>query len=209
MGKNKRRQEGVIGNPNQWIFPWEREKSKTAQDDSSMSSRRVLIVVDNVIAAGLFGFFSVWINVYLGLEGYVEDFWSSVSMTINEIRLNFMEVLLYFLLYLFLLWRSPEKISPMPLNIYFKKYMPIVLVISLVMFFLVYMTCRRLMVERMGCADGNYPFIPSVLRWILLSTLFYYRRFFLPWIALFIQKGDAGKVPPKNSIWTDTDDETK
>lgn len=145
--------------------------------------KRFLIVVDNVIAAGLFAFFSVWINVYLGLEGYVEDFGSSVSMMITDIRLNLLETLLYFSLYLVLLWRSPEKIEPMSLDVYLKKYMPIALAILLVIVLGGYLACRRLMVERMGCADGNYPFIPSIIRWTILSTLFYYRHFILSWLA--------------------------
>ena len=197
MAKNKKSQKDKVGNPNRWeeyqpghastpekdVFSRDREKVKTAQGDASMSSRRLFIIVDNVIAAGLFAFFSVWINVYLGLEGYVEDFGSSVSMTITDVRLNLLETLLYFSLYLVLLWRSPEKIGPMSLDVYFKKYMPIALVILLVIVLGGYLACRRLMVERMGCADGNYPFIPSILRWTILSTLFYYRHFILSWLA--------------------------
>ncbi len=186
MGGNPNRweeyQPGHASTPEKDVFSRDREKVKTAQGDSSMSSRR-LIIVDNVIAAGLFAFFSVWINVYLGLEGYVEDFGSSVSMTITDIRLNFLETLLYFSLYLVLLWRSPEKIEPMPQDVYLKKYMPIALAILLVIVLGGYLACRRLMVERMGCADGNYPFIPSIIRWTIISTLFYYRHFILSWLA--------------------------
>ena len=172
--------------------------------------KRLLIVVDNIIAAGLFTFFVIWVNNYLGFEGYKYDFSSSISKSISDINMNLTEESLYFLLYLILLWRAPRITKVMPLKFYFHQFVLLMTATFFAIIFLTYGLGYLIKLEKLAYSIERYPFVVPALRWSVLSSLCFYRRIYLPWVATteWNREHSAKGKPEKKSLWSDPDDET-
>lgn len=173
--------------------------------------KRIFIVLDNLIAAGLFTFFYVWVNNYWGFEGYKYDFSSSISKSISDINMNLTEESLYFLLYLVLLWRAPRITKVMPLKYYTHRALLPIIIACLSMGFIIFGIGYLFKFEKMRYTYEHYPYIVPALTMSVFMALCFYRRIYLPWMATSIwnrEHSSKGK-PEKKSLWSDSDDETE
>lgn len=171
--------------------------------------KRLLIVVDNVIAAGLFGFFSMWINNYWGYNSDL-SFVASIQKTINDIVGNFSAEAPYFALYLYMLWRPPRLTRLMPRNFYINRSVKRIIALIVFACFLMIGIGYLFNVEKVQSDIMSFPFVVTFLRWsIFLSLVFYRRIYTLLYINVWLGKHIAGFSDTKGPQKSDLDDETK
>ena len=141
--------------------------------------KRFLIVVDNVIVAGLFGFFVLWLNNYLG---YYEncDFYGAISKSIQDIKSNYGEELLFFLLYYIAFARPVRLTKRMPMEYYFiDRIGGIVIITTSIAVFLFFGIGYLFRVSRFGDYINQYPYILPSIKTCVAFTLILYRRIYL------------------------------
>ena len=169
--------------------------------------KRLLIVVDNIIAAGLFGFFSIWINNYLGYNAE-SSLVASVQKTINDIAGNFSAEAPYFALYLFMFWRAPRLTRLMPREFYINRSVKKIIALIVLACFLMIGVGYLFNVGKVRSDIMKFPFIVTFLRWSIFLSLAFYRRIYaLLYINTWLKNHTAESPNTEGPQQPDSDEE--
>ncbi len=145
--------------------------------------KRFLIVVDNVVAALLFGFFWEWLKNYLGYDSAGCDFSCAINKSIDEIASNPEGEILYFLMYCVLFWRPIRLTRIMPLRYYFAhklgRLMLAVVAMSAVFIGILYWSYPSEIFYPRSNIVEDYPYVVTVILVSVVILLLFYRRLYL------------------------------
>lgn len=151
-----------------------------------VATKRLLIVVDNVITAGLFSIYVSWTNNFVG-GNPDPDLMGSLCKSVNDVTSHLLGEIPYFLFYLFMFWRAPRFTKVLPLNRYLNKtvFWAGVTIVFLV-FDMISGGFLKTHMKDLWCGDIREPlseYYPTFKRYLLLGSvfliLFLYRRVYL------------------------------